>query len=240
MQNKQIAEDSDVVALKNKADGLETQLSEYINQKDSLEKLIQDYNYKFYSQVGDLMSEVNRLKLEKLRIDAMQNLEKQQEFTNAKQEYDEFDTQFKQITSQKILPLTQADQKLMKSHFRKASLLCHPDSVSDEFKDEATRIFAELKDAYDGNDLSKVNSILDRLENNLKFPKKSETVTDKDRLTLLIDHLRTEIKKLKHEIGLLKHSDIYQHITTIGNWDVYIAHIKKQLENEVARLKSSL
>ncbi len=240
MYNQQSVEEPDTLELRIEANKLETQLSEYISQKASLEKLIQDYNYKFYTQVGDLMSEVNRLKLEKLRIESMQDPDKQQEYTTSQQEFDDFDTQYKQITSQIIHPLTESEQKLIKSNFRKASFLCHPDSVSDEFQDEAARIFVELKDAYDMNDLSKVSSILERLENSLKFPKKSDTVTDKDRFTLLIDHLRSEIQKLKDEIEVIKRSDIYRHITTIGNWDIYISHIKKQLEIELARLKSSL
>jgi len=240
MQNQYTTQEPDLIELKAEAEKLEGKLTEYLTKKASLEKLIQDYNFKFYSQVGDLMSEVNRLRLEKLRIESIKNSEKQQEFTDTKQEYDEFENQYIKITSQNILPLTEKEQKLLKTYFRKASLLCHPDSVSDEFKDEAARIFNELKEAYNSNDISKVSSILEHLENNLQFPKKSDTVTDKDRLKLLIDHLKSEIQKLKQEVDLIKRSEIYQHITSIGNWDIYIVHIKRQLENEVNRLKSTI
>ncbi|WPC10980.1 hypothetical protein LEQ04_09980 [Riemerella anatipestifer] len=48
----------------------------------------------------------------------------------------------------------------MKKEFRKATVLCHADKVADEFKDAAQRIFIDLKEAYDTNDLKKVSEIL--------------------------------------------------------------------------------
>ena len=145
------------------------------------------------------------------------------------------DSQYKMNLSHEIPRLTQERQKILKSNFRKASLLCHPDSVADEFKEEASRLFTELKTAYDSNNESKVASLLEYLENN-KFPKKSDTITDMDRLRFTVNHHRAEVRKLKQEIGMIKRSEIYQHIRSIGDWGVYFSHIKRQLEIEVARL----
>jgi len=240
MKNEKSILDPEVPKLQEKVVILEKQLAEYQSQKASLEKQINEYNHKFYSSVGHLISEVNRLKMELLREEALHDQRKQQGYSEAKKEYEEFDSQYQQIASKDIKTLNQTEQKLLKSNFRKASLLCHPDSVSNEFKNEASRIFAELKDAYDTNDLKTVNSILDRLENSIKFPKKSETVTDRYRLSLLIDHLKSEIESVKNEIEAIQNSEVYRHITTIGNWEIYISHIRQQLEKEVSRLKSSL
>jgi len=228
------ATDPELSSLKAEVSRLVNQMNELFIQKATLEKLIQKYNHEFYLAVGDLLLKVNQLRIEKLKDESIENPGKQQEYADAQKEYEEFDFQYKNNISQDIPHLSQENQKIMKSNFRKASLMCHPDSVADEFKDEASRLFNELKTAYDSNNESKVASLLEYLENN-KFPKKSDTITDKDRLRFTVNHHRAEVQKLKQEIGLIKRSEIYQHIRSIGDWGVYFSHIKKQLEIEVAR-----
>jgi len=225
----------ELAKLKKEIVTLETQLTELISKKALMEKLIQDYNNKFYSQVGDLLMEVNKLRLEKLEQEALLDPIKKDEFKQAQKENDEFNEHFGEIKSKKVPHLSDKEQEILKRNFHKACQLCHPDIVSDEFKDEATNLFADLKKAYDCNDILKVNQILDLLEK-LNYPTKSDKVTNKDRLRLLIDHLRIEIQKVKDEIIEIERSDIYQLITTIGDWDNYIAHIKKQLEHETVLL----
>jgi hypothetical protein len=227
--------DQELLSLRAEVERLEHQINGLFIQKATLEKLIQKYNHEFYLAVGDLLLKVNKLRIERLKDESKVNPGKQQEYSNAQKEYDEFDTQYKKSISTEIPSLSQEGQKILKSNFRKASFLCHPDSVADDFKEEASRLFNELKNAYDSNNVAKVSSILEHLKNN-KFPKKSDTITDKDRLKFTVNHHRAEVQKLKLEIGLIKGSEIYQHIISIGNWEVYFSHIKKQLEIEVARL----
>jgi len=227
--------DPELLSLKAEIGKLENQINELFIQKATLEKLIQKYNHEYFLAVGDLLLKVNRLKIEKLKVESVSDPGKQKEYTDAQKEYDEFDSEYKINLSHKIPRLTQERQKVLKSNFRKASLLCHPDSVADEFKEEASRLFNELKTAYDSNNESKVADILEYLKNN-KFPKKSDLITDKDRLRFTLNHHREEVQKLKQEIIFIKRSEIYQHIISIGNWEVYFTHIKRQLENEVARL----
>ena len=64
----------------------------------------------------------------------------------------------------KVIEITEEQKQELKAYYRKASKLCHPDVVAEEFKKQAEQIFKDLKDAYDSNDLQKVKEILSNLE----------------------------------------------------------------------------
>ena len=230
--------DPEILDLKDAVIKLEEQLAELNTQKVTLEKTIQEYNHKFYLAVGELLSEANRLRLKKLKAESILNPKKHKEYANARKEYEEFDSQYKKIKSLETHSLTPDEQKSLKTNYRDACKLCHPDSVADEFKDEAAKFFNEVTEAYQNDDLLRVKSILEYLEEN-KFPKKTDSITDKDRYKIRRDFLRKEVQKLKQEIATIKRSEIYQHITSIGDWEAYFSHIRRQLELEVESLKCS-
>ena len=82
----------------------------------------------------------------------------------AEEDYNTYHEEFESSKNEEIAKLTEDEQKELKSKYRKASKLCHPDLVSDEQKELATKLFAELSDAYERNDLEKVREILENLE----------------------------------------------------------------------------
>ena len=240
MEKTKSIENVELLELKQEAAALESQLTELVSEKTTKEKLIQEYNQKFNSQVGDLLKKVYKLRLNKRKKEALLDPSKKETIHQAQKEYDEFNQQYEEIKSKQVTYLSDEDKELLKKNFRKACQLCHPDVVADEFKNEATRLFTELQQANESNDLLKVNEILALLENELKFPTKSEKVSDKDRLKLLINHLRIEVQKVEEEVIKIKESEIYKHVTTIGDWDVYFLHLKKQLEQEAISLEKYL
>lgn len=61
----------------------------------------------------------------------------------------------------------QSDPQDLKQKFQKASLLCHPDKFQGNMKNQAEKIFIELRKAYEANDTAKVTSMLAELENGL-------------------------------------------------------------------------
>jgi len=127
--------------------------------------------------------------------------------------------------------------KELKKKFRKATFLCHPDKVSDEFKDVAQKIFIELKAAYDANDLKRVTEILDDLEKGNYFKTRSETVNEKYKLKAAIAKLKEQIKTLETEIVVIKESETFKTIISIDDWDEYFKLTKERLKKELKSLQ---
>src|SRR5690606_29725248 len=119
----------------------------------------------------------------------------------------EYRAQFEKEKEKKVFELNEVERNDLKKKFRKATVLCHPDKVSDEFKEAAQQIFIELKAAYDVNDVKKVSEILNDLENGNFFKAKSETITEKDVLKAAIAKLRRQVKQLDDEIIYIKQSE---------------------------------
>ena len=136
--------------------------------------------------------------------------------------------------------MTEEEKEAIKKTFRKATMLCHPDKVGDQFKEAAQSIFIELKAAYDKNDYKKVNEIFEDLKKGDFFKYKSETVTEKDLLKVAITKIRKQIKNLETEIISIKQSDTYKTINSIDNWDEYYAITKQKLQEELHKLKKEV
>ena len=90
--------------------------------------------------------------------------------------------------------------KELKSMFRQASILCHPDKVSEEHREEAHHTFIDLKTAYENNDINRVRQILNDLDKGNEFVSQSESISEKDILKVTIESLKEKIKSLENEI----------------------------------------
>jgi hypothetical protein len=66
----------------------------------------------------------------------------------------------------------------LKEKYRKASKQCHLDVVRDEQEELAIKLFAELSQAYEKNDLQRVNAILSNLDSRFFFVSKSEAINE--------------------------------------------------------------
>ena len=68
--------------------------------------------------------------------------------------------------------MDEVSEKELKSMFRRACNLCHPDKVPEHQKAEASEIFIKLKEAYDSNNVEEVEIIYSNLQKvNLSIPK---------------------------------------------------------------------
>jgi hypothetical protein len=217
--------DPEIAALKLEIKNLENQLNGYDNEKIELEKLLSEFQHRHTIELGAIILEI--LKLRKIK------------FQNDKTKYKEAENDEKQYREQvniekekKVFELTDEQKTELKKKFRKATHLCHPDKVSDEYIDSAQKNFVELKNAYDLNDLKKVTEILEDLEKGNFLKSRSETVTEKDLLKSAIAKLRIQIKTLETEIISIKESDTYSFIKDITNWDEYFKVTKEKLQSE--------
>lgn len=231
-KNQQLAiwNDLEIAALKFEIKNLENQLNAFDNEKIELEKVLIEFQHRHTSELGAIILEI--LQLRKIKF-----ISDKAKFDEAEDDERQYKQQVDEEKEREIYELTEEEKIILKKTFRKATVLCHPDKVSDEMKEAAQSVFIELKDAYDANDLKKVSNILNDLERGNYFKYKSETVLEADLLKIAIAKLRKQIKTLETEILIIKQSETFKTITNIEDWDEYFRITKAKLKNELEELK---
>ena len=214
--------DPEIEALRLEIKSLETEFNHLSDEKADLEKLIHQFGIRHNDELGNLL-----LKILQHRMEKAKGTPKQKE---TEEDYKNYEKQFEATKKEKVVSLTDEEQKELKDKYRKASKLCHPDVVSDGQKEFATKLFSELSSAYEKNDLEKVKEILSNLEKGNFFVNKSDTITEKQLLLSEIEKLRLKVKELKEEIDFISSSDTYKSIVSINNWDQYFEDAKKALQ----------
>ena len=234
-QNQQVELwiDKELTILKTEVRKLENQINAFDNEKTELEKIISEFQHRHTLELGDIILKI--LKLRKLKFKTSK-----EKFDGAEQDEKQYREQFDLESSKKVQALTDQEKYKLKSKFRKATVLCHPDKVVNELKETAQKIFVELKTAYDLNDLSKVSEILTELENGNFFRTTSETITEKDLLQVEISRLKRQIKIIENEIVSIKLSDTYRKVIEISDWDNYFEETRQKLNNELDYLQKQV
>jgi len=225
--------DPEITALKLEIKNLENQLNAYDNEKTELTKILTDFQHRHTIELGEIILEILKLKKKKFKSD-------ESKFKETEQDEKQYQEQVIIEKKKVIRELTNEQRTELKKKFRKATMLCHPDKLSDEFVENAKKIFVELKQAYDSNDLLKVTELLEYLEEGNYFKPKSETVLEKDLLKAAIEKLRSQIKILEIEIIDIKESNTFRTITNIENWDDYFEDVKEKLNRELEELKGEI
>jgi hypothetical protein len=231
--NIELYTDKDIENLKEQIRFLEIEISLIASERAEIEKQIRQYEIRFNKEVGDLAERVLEKRMQQLRKDAEKNPNKQSEFQQAEKEYDEFKQSHEESKNSKEINLNEEEQLQIKTKFRKACQLCHPDKVSHEYKESAHKLFVELKDAYAANDLTKVSDILAQLEKGI-FKTGSQSITEREKLLLLSNKLKGSLDKLRKELAELKQSEVYQTIAAVKNFDSHFEMLRKQLDAEIA------
>ncbi len=240
---KQIAiyNDPMVPALQLEIRGLEFQVSSLEDEKTDIEKLISGYQSEYNIQLGDLIKKILFLKKQLAKYDVdqdIENEEKQKEYDEASNDYDDFSKAHEEnLKEPKPFELNEEKLKELKQNYRKATKLCHPDKVTDEQKEQAQRVFTELKTAYDNNDLEKVNAMLANLEKGI-FKSQGETITQKDKLLIVKQELELKRKILEEALHKLKLSDTYQKIAKLDDWEAHFLKSKQKFTSVLESLKN--
>jgi len=234
-QNQQLAiwDDPEIAALRLEVKMLENQLNGYENEKIEVEKLLSDFHHRHTTELGDIILEVLKLRKLKYKEDKAKHAE-------AEEDYNQYSQQINEEKEKIRFELTDEEKLELKRKFRKATFMCHPDKVEDEFQDAAQKIFVDLKAAYEANDLKKVNEILNNLEKGNFFKAMSDTISEKDKLLSASAKLRMQINTLENEIVAIKQSETYKTIVNIDDWDSYFKKTRELLEQELQELKAEI
>lgn len=223
--------DSELEGLKLEAKVLETEVNKLSNEKADLEKLIHDFGLRHNNELGELI-----LKILRFRKSKAKGTPKEAE---TEKDFNEYSKEYEISKDERINELTEDEQKELKQKYRKASKLCHPDVVSEEQKELADKLFAELNAAYARNDLKRVIEILENLEKGNFFVSKSDSINEKQLLKTEIEKLRLRIKELKVQVQSIKESDAFKTLNSINDWDTYFKETRQKLAEQVNELEDA-
>ena len=229
--------DEELTALKLETRSLELQISSLENEKAEIEKLIHDFEIAYNKDLGELISSILELRKEKLRKEAENDPSKKKEFEDAEKDFNDFNSNYQVIKNEKQFNLTESEKLELKQKYRQASKYCHPDVVAEKFKAEAGKVFIDLKNAYDRNDLETVNKILRNLEKNI-FLSNSSDVSEKDVLKAILTNLKFKRSSLEKNVELLKTTDTYITVSSIVDWTDYFSSLQTKLIIEFKELKN--
>ena len=109
--------------------------------------------------------------------------------------------------------------------------------VDEAQKEMAHKIFMELNEAYEKNDLQRVAEILESLQQGKAFTSKADTTNEKLALQIEIERLRKSLQDLNNAISTIKTSEPFEKITNIEDWDEYFAQTKQQLQEQLNQLE---
>jgi hypothetical protein len=228
--------DAGIIALQLEIKALGIQISALEDEKSEIEKLVYEFKIQQDNELGALISEVFRLRNELLKEEAKHDATKAGEAQEAEEEYRQYNEAYQETKGKKIRELSENERTYLKSAFRKASKLCHPDRVSALQKEQAEATFVRLKEAYDNNDLETVAEILTNLNQGV-FSANGSEINEKQQLILLVNQLRTKRSQLEENLLLLKQSELYQTVSDLDDWAKYFLDLKVKLEEELQRLK---
>jgi len=217
-------------ALKLKAKVLEKELNNLSDAKADIEKLIHEFGVRHNKELGTLILKILIYLKEKAK-DTPKEAE-------AEKNYNEYSQEYEISKDEKIIELNEDDLKELKQKYRAASKLCHPDVVNEEQKELAEKLFTELNTAYERNDLQKVNEILLNLENGSFFVSKSDAINEIFLLKNEIEKLQLRIKELNEQIQVIKNSEAFITVSSIGDWDTYFKDTKEKLTAQVIELEN--
>lgn len=237
---KTFAETKSIIEeLKGSVSELEEVLENMDEDDEHYEEIREAYD-ELHDELDRLESELKEQEeeLEKAR-EAIDDESIDEEYEEAKHHYEEFDSEYENIkeTQQDIYALNEEEAALLKTLFKKAARLCHPDIVPDELKEQAHTIMQQLNSAYSKKDLSEVKKILLSLENGSWFALSSDSINDKELLRAKIDEHRQNIADIKEEIEDIQKDEIFVLIHELDDWDEYFEEAKKELERERERLE---
>jgi len=228
-----------ITELKSNIEELETALKSIDEDDEKYEELSQAHS--------ELKEELEKLESE-LELEE-EELEKTKEFIEdetIEQEYEEVNSHYKEFESEyedikesfeNAITLNDEEKKELKSLYKKAARLCHPDIVPDELKEKAHDLMQKLNEAYSKKDISKVKEILLALKNGTNFEVSSETIEDKELLKSKIKEYKENIETIKSEIEDIKEDETYQTIDKIDDWDEYFEDLKSELNAEKEKLE---
>jgi len=242
---------ADIPHLRFQLESLELRLESLSDEKAELERRLITFNRRHADTLGDLIQRILKARAELARLlaadqkNGKEREEAQAMAQDAEEAYKDYSRQHEELQRAEPLPkLDEESEREMKSFYRKACGLCHPDKVPEEKKEAAHRVFVELQDAYKSNDLARVREIHERLKAGGMLETRSSTLSKAEALRAAIAELEFAIAKLVAELKALQGSDGVKLVEAAGSteasWQGFLDQQRETLETELADIVSNI
>ncbi len=132
--------------------------------------------------------------------------------------------------------LVDSEYQLLKSAYRQAAKLCHPDHLPDNHRAIGLQLFDTLNKAYHLQDLVTVEHILWLLQSGQAFSDTDVIIVDKDLLKKRKELLGYLIEQKIDQLTQLKMREEYD-VSNRDNWNILLYDYQTQLEDELAMLR---
>jgi hypothetical protein len=218
---------------------LQVEVTALANEESEMMKLVRAFSIHYNNEIGELMKEILFWRRKKAIFEAKENPDKQAEAEEAKQDYEEYQKHHEELKAEPLAELSDAEKKELKTNFRKAAMLCHPDKVHESMEAQAKAIYQDLQTAYERNDVARVNEILKNLEKG-NFTTRSEEVQELQLIVYEAIRLRKRKTEIIESMDAIKTTDTWQTLFEHEDWEVYFADVKTILEQELQQLLNAL
>jgi hypothetical protein len=241
--------DHELAQLEILLEALKIQLNSLSDQKAEMERQILTFDLRTTEELGELINEYLRLRSEKLRKAAEEASDTafeeeddaaKTEYQHAKQEYENYREEYERAKDEPSLQLDEEEQKRLKSLYRKASQICHPDKVDKAHQQEAHEAFVALNEAYRKNDIQAIESILKKLEIGQFDLYSHGAIKDRVQLEEQISELRSQIELLTRELVKISKSENYRLATTVSDINEYLEKQRIRLREEIEQLRTEM
>lgn len=242
---------ADIPRLRFLLESLELRLESLTDEKADIERSLITFNRRHDDALGSLIQRILKAKAKLARLHALdrKNDQKREEAEavakGAEEAYEDYSRQHEELQRAEPLPkLDEEAERELKSLYRKACSLCHPDKIIEGSKEAAHLVFVELQEAYKGNNLSRVREIYEALKAGGLPKTRSTTLSEAEALKAAIAELEYAISRLIAELKALQESDGVKLMDAAGateaDWQCFLEQQHKTLETELARIVSNI
>ncbi len=225
--------------VEDKVRALEEELARREEEEAELQRTIHAFSARYRDELGPLVTKLLRLRKEL----AEQSLYAQRSDTQRRAARNRAEAQFERFQS--VLggaaesppdEISEEEQSHLKATFRRASKQCHPDVVDPSMEEEARSYFNALREAYQQNDVQRVEEIAQTLEDSGFAQRAANETPRASQLEAKAERLRRRIASVEESIEELRTSEAFQAAAHTGDVDAYFEALKQKLRREIRRL----
>lgn len=206
----------------------------YIENLVSLaEKKIFKYNVTYNLIIGSRIIKLMKVRIELLSKLVKQNPEFKAELEELKHQYNKTIHDTMNHTD-KVYFLDEKQKKELKKYFKLAVKLCHPDIVELKYKEDAERVFKNLKNAFDRNNLEIVIKIYTALKKGI--------YTTEDITGSLGQHLELYMsyESIQEKYDEIMKNEVYQMIKDYDDYDEYFKDKLLEINSQILDYQKEL
>lgn len=242
-----VADETRIVHLRFELRDLEVRLESLGNEKGELERQLLAFNRLHDEALGDVLQCLLKLRAEIARLEAEQKREpvsREQAEVHARHAHEEhanYSRQRQRLRSEATPAKLDADaERELKTLYRKACRLCHPDKFPEERKAAAHLVFTELQAAYRLNELDRVREIYSTLASGGLPKARSSSLRVVDELLAAVAELEHAIARATGELKAFYESASCKLMREAGSteasWQTFFAHRRSMIEDDLLRL----